>query len=388
MVTKLRSRNLWLWLFVLVGVLFGAGSGFWLGTQWKATSTDRPPLRPSSEAPASVRFSGKTAVSTARSAPPLPKRHDYSRLTLRLSLDGPNDTLEALAFSPDGRFLAAAGGHYGEAPEIPPDAEGRGGGYGEIPESGEILIWKTDLFSIFSTIRMSNWAARFVCFSPDSSTIACGSAPRCYAQLWDVASSREIYRLTECSGGEFAFDPTGRYVASCDAIRDARNGKVVHLLKQLSPSKVAFTPSGDKLIYAMGFIDVKTGVKDQRLGNEKGPFSLLSERAVGCSPDGNYVICGYRLRRFPDLQPVDEIGTFRIAKTEMKDVAFSPDSQTVAIAFYDGTVGLWDLSSLRLLNSSRTESGRACSVCFSPDGKYFVVGPLDGKVSIWEAPVR
>jgi len=204
-----------------------------------------------------------------------------------------------------------------------------------------------------------------------------------------VASSREIYRLTECSGGEFAFDPTGRYVASYDAIRDARNGKVVHPLG-LSPSgsKVAFTPSGDKLIYAMGFIDVKTGVMDQRFGNEKGPFSLWSERAVECSPDGNYVICGYRLRRFPDLQPVDEIGSFRITKGYIKDVAFSPDSQTVAIAFYDGTVGLWDLSSLRLLNSSQTESGRACSVCFSPDGKYFVVGPLDGKVSIWEAPVR
>ena len=81
--------------------------------------------------------------------------------------------------------------------------------------------------------------------------------------------------------------------------------------------------------------------------------------------------------------------------SSVKAVAFQPtadpEAQTrvLASASFDGTISLYDISTLSLLYSIGKEihnfpGDRILSISWSPDGKYLCSGDLEGVVGIWE----
>ena len=58
-------------------------------------------------------------------------------------------------------------------------------------------------------------------------------------------------------------------------------------------------------------------------------------------------------------------------------VAFSPDGKKIAVANYQMTVQLWDLSSQQLITTLHGHSSIVNSVAFSPDGKIIATGSND-----------
>jgi len=69
--------------------------------------------------------------------------------------------------------------------------------------------------------------------------------------------------------------------------------------------------------------------------------------------------------------------------------AFSPDSKTLAVGYYDGATGLWDVSTRRLVASLPDKSGGSAeSVAFSPDGKLLAVGNYFGSTELWDVSSR
>jgi WD40 repeat protein len=184
-----------------------------------------------------------------------------------------------------------------------------------------------------------------------------------------------------------AFDPTGRFISTCGEIRDSRNGTIISECESTGTHNAKFTPSGDKLILSDGVLDVKSG-RLMKFDTSQLRGSLSPEKEVDCSPDGRLAVCGNRLRRTSDWQPVDGPNTFKGAGAVLKDTSFSPDGRVLAVGFFDGSLGLWDTGTFQLVNSSPPVQDESCSVAFSPNGGLFAAGFSGGRLLLWKAQPR
>jgi WD40 repeat protein len=104
------SQSPALWFILGVVCVLGIGVAFWIGLQWGQNGRNSRSNQ-SLDHPRSA--DQPTAKPEAVAVQPRPKSvdsYDYSRLVLMKTLEGPKDTINSIAFSPDGRYLAAAGG--------------------------------------------------------------------------------------------------------------------------------------------------------------------------------------------------------------------------------------------------------------------------------------
>jgi WD40 repeat protein len=68
-------------------------------------------------------------------------------------------------------------------------------------------------------------------------------------------------------------------------------------------------------------------------------------------------------------------------------VAFSPDGHTLAIAGFDKTMVLWDLTDRtqpHRLWAPLTSTNKVLSVALSPDGRTLATASLDNTVILWD----
>ena len=105
------------------------------------------------------------------------------------TLQGHADTVESVAFSPDGKTLASGSG------------------------DRTIKLWTVGNGKELNTLKYDD-AVRSVAFSPDGKTLAGCSFK--ISKLWDVASGKELHTLQSRSGWIYsvAFSPDGKTLAS------------------------------------------------------------------------------------------------------------------------------------------------------------------------------
>jgi WD40 repeat protein len=243
-------------------------------------------------------------------------------------LAGHSNSVNSVAFSPDGRTLATTSG------------------------DNSIKLWDAQSRKELTHLTGHGSTVLSVAFSPDGRTLASASEDKS-VKLWDVQSRKELATLT--GHGSFvrsvAFSLDGRTLAS------ASDDKSVKLWDAQSRKELATLTGHGSYV-----------------------------RSVAFSPDGRTLASASwdKLIKLWDVQSRKELATLTGHGSFVRSVAFSPDGRTLASASDDKSVKLWDAQRWKELATLTGHGLFVLSVAFSPDGRTLASASADKSVKLWD----
>ncbi len=250
------------------------------------------------------------------------------------TLTGHAETVRSVAFSKDGKLLAAAGG---------------------LPaRKGEVKIWDVDQRKVLTTINGHADCIYAVAFSPDGKSIATSSYDK-LIKLWDVQTGKEIRTLKDHIDAVYAlaFTPDGKQLISGAADRTVKiwnpaTGERLYTFGEPTDgiNTIAIDPTG-KRVAAAG---IDKSIRIWSLGEKSGKLLntlIAHEDAVlklAWSPDGKTLVSSSADRTIKVFRASDlaEIKTIAGQSDWTYALEFAPDSRTFAAGRFDGTFTIYD----------------------------------------------
>jgi WD40 repeat protein/tRNA A-37 threonylcarbamoyl transferase component Bud32 len=310
------------------------------------------------------------------------------------TLKGPGDVL-AVAFSPDGTRVAAAGGDGVVKVWSISDCRFQ---ISDLKKRADSSNLKSEIFSLKSGPKVLALA-----FSGDGRRLAGGSADG-GVRVWDVASGATLATWRGHAGGVtgLAFDRSGRLLASTGRRGEVAEGE----LKLWDPAKglalaggtsknllaaVAFSPEGKVLVTAGH--DGKVIAWDARTLKPVLTFEAETARtvpwgSVAYSADGRWLAAGSPegLVRMWDADSAEELlSAWTPTQAGVSGVAFAgPEARILAAATTDNTVQGWVTRSGKPAFTLRGHTRAVAAVACSPDGRCLASGSLDRTVKLWD----
>jgi WD40 repeat protein len=251
-----------------------------------------------------------------------------------------------LAFSPDGRWLAASGLRE------------------EADWAGTVTVWDVERREpAGEELRLADGISGLA-FSPDGAQVAASSYVADTVALWDLSAGPApgaVITMTFETPGQLAFNPDGTLLA-------VSHSKTAVTLVDTA----AWQPAGEPLA-------ADQGIGGQVAFSADGTYLATTGSGGGTSNDNQITIWDVGRGR-----PVYQLrsGTpWAVSAT-----AFSPQGHRLASGAYDGTTMLWNLDALHPLASPLTDQDvPAMSVAYRPDGQVLASGGGDGVVRLWDA---
>jgi len=301
-------------------------------------------------------------------------------------LEGHNNWVLSVAFSPDGRRLVS-----GSA-------------------DTKLILWDvTAGEAIGAPLSGHTSSVQSVAFSPDGTLIA-SAGPDTQILLWDASTGERIGEPLKGHVGLItcvAFSPDGTRLASSSddgtiRIWDVSTQEQLDFVSfNVSTWSLAWSPDGSFLV--SGGVDSTVRIWDAE--TLKGVRALRGHngliRSVAWSPDSQFLasssVVGEEGQGWGEVFLWDAISGELIARPlrensqPARTVAFNPSGTILAVGRDDGTITLWDTRNELALGSPLTgHDKRVYSLAFSPDGRYMASGSVDQTVILWDlfAPTR
>ena len=264
-------------------------------------------------------------------------RQSHSEL---LTLPGPRTVVWSLAFSPDGKHVAAVGSSSG------------------VPET--LPVWDVATGKEAFRLKGHTDGVNKVAFSPDSRWIATGSYDKT-ARIWDAKDGREIRSLPSAQFTGLLFSPDGRRL-------------------------ITIENEDDNMFVRVTVWDVAGGTKLQ-----SSRVSCPYFRTCALDLEGRYLALGggsyYPLQPGTlliwDLTKDVKVFDIRGHNQAIREVAFRPGGHELASAGQDRTVRIWDTRTGQLLATLRGHTNEVRGVAYSPDGRVLASGQY-GLVKFWD----
>ena len=249
------------------------------------------------------------------------------------TLGGHAEVVRAVAFSADGKWIAAAGGWPGK--------------------KGEVKLWDVAKREVVRSFEGHGDSIYAVAFSPDGRTIATSSYDK-LIKIWDAGSGKEIRTLKDHIDAVYAlaFTPDGKRLVSGGADRTIKiwNPETGERLYTLSDptdgvNTIALDPAGGRVAAA----GLDKTIRVWSLGEKSGTL----------------------------------INTLIAHEDAILKLAWSPDGKTIVSASADKTIKIFNADDLAEIRTIAPQQDWVYGIEFSPEGKSFAAGRYDGSMTIY-----